>query len=302
MVDKQNFSIAFVGSGKIVHSLLPAIRKNGYNVVQIIGKDPESVESLSGRWGIPRFSYSLSDLKYCNLVMIAVPDDRIVHVASELSKLKLPFEKINFLHFSGSLDSSLLRPLKEKGANIASFHVMQTFSDYEPVNIEGSVCAVESVNENLRKILFDIAIDLKLKPFEISSSDKLLYHIIGVIGVNFLSANFYNAAKLSESISSDIDLGSLLRPIVVQKINNILKNGAVKALSGPVERGDTDIIEKHIEELKDHRTVLLNYIASSLTLVDVALEKGSIDSATASEMRSLLKGKLSRLINSENNL
>ena len=47
------------------------------------------------------------------------------------------------------------------------------------------------------------------------------------------------------------DSVGLLRPLVMGNVSNMLDKGPVAALTGPVDRGDTETVHKHLDALAD---------------------------------------------------
>ncbi|HEX2982000.1 MAG TPA: DUF2520 domain-containing protein, partial [Ignavibacteriales bacterium] len=81
-------------------------------------------------------------------------------------------------------------------------------------------------------------------------------------------------------------------PMIRSTIWNIEKLGWVKSLSGPVERGDVNVIKGHLEALKGDGVQLKFYAAGSLALLETAKEKGSITAEKYAEIKEVLANYL----------
>ena len=55
---------------------------------------------------------------------------------------------------------------------------------------------------------------------------------------------------LAECGFSDEDSLALLRPLIQNNVAQMLHSGTVDALTGPVERGDTETVQKHLDTLR----------------------------------------------------
>ena len=270
-------NIAVIGAGKISYSLVNAIQKSKFNISIIVSQHLNSAKKLAHKFDIKKYSDHPNDIpSNCSLLLLAVPDNQIKIVAENLSGLKLNFKNSLFVHLSGAHDISLLNALKNKKAKAASFHIMQTFPTKKIVNIKNSFVAVEAENNKVKHVLFQFAESLGLNPFELKSENKALYHVAGVFASNFLVGNLFNSENLfKESNINKLNFYEMMQPIIFSTLRNIKKEGAVKALSGPVERGELVTIKGHLFDIKYgnkntfNKIFYMNYICQSLTLLDI---------------------------------
>lgn len=277
--------IAIIGAGKIAYSITAALFKAGITPSIIVSRNIRSAEELAFTFSVPLFSNQLRAVsKNIRTIFISTPDNQISPTARALSKLKMPFSRQLFIHLSGALSLDILSPLQKAGAMTASLHIMHTFPNKIPQNIEGMPAAVEYCSENALKRVNNICKVLALSPFYLNRKQKTLYHLAGVFAANFLVGNL----NITRQIISTAGIDHRLFEQVFIKISestlaNIRKNGINSALSGPVERNDLVTVKKHIKELKKLRgqnsfQILINYLISSLIICNVAAAKNpSID-------------------------
>ncbi len=274
-------NIAVIGAGKISYSLGHALQKSKYNITIVVSRHLTSAKKLADKFRIKKYSDHLNDIpENCRLFFLAVPDSQIKNAADDLSRLKLDFKHSLFVHLSGAHDVSLLNSLKNKNAKTASFHIMQTFPTKKVVNIKNSFVAVETENNQVKRVLFQLAESLGLNPFELKSENKTLYHAAGVFASNFLTCNIFNSEKLfKESKIYNSNFYEIIRPIIYTTLRNIKREGTIKALSGPVERGDLETIKGHLSGIKKEnknkfsKIFFMNYIIQSLSLLDIVNSK-----------------------------
>ena len=292
-------NIAVIGAGKFAYSLIPALKTAGYNIAGIVSKNLQSARTLANKYQIPFKSNKLPFIKDIKVFFLTVPDSQIKKTAKKLSNLELNFTSSLFIHVSGALDVSELKSLSKKKASTASFHIMQTFPSKKAVDLKDNYAAIESNNRNALKYLLDLSAKLKMKAFLIPTDQKVYYHLAGVFASNFLAGNLFAAEKLfSKNKRGGIKFFDISRSIIYSTLTNIEKEGAAKALSGPVERGDYETIKRHIQGLKkkpEYKSLFLNYISQSLALLDVVKEKNGGLSKGQIRIKklliSLLKGK-----------
>ncbi|MGE5353288.1 MAG: Rossmann-like and DUF2520 domain-containing protein [Acidobacteriota bacterium] len=300
--------IAVVGAGKAASSLVNGLVSKNENVACIISRSLRSARDLAHKAGIRNYSDSLADIpKWVHIVFIAVPDRSISRIAEELSMYDLDFKNTLFCHLSGAQNISLLSPLKEKGALTGSLHIMQSFPSKNFVELRGSFAAVESSSPEAEKTLFEIAEKLEMRPFVIGSEDKIFYHIAGVFASNFLIANLYHAQQaFNKSRIEGVDFFSVIKPIVKSTLENADKDGVIRALSGPIERNDLEVVKNHLAALKKASmengeeggmdNIYLNYICQSLSLLEITKIKNPTDMEKYNKLRELLLCELKEAV------
>jgi predicted short-subunit dehydrogenase-like oxidoreductase (DUF2520 family) len=285
-------NIVIIGAGKFAYSLVPALQEAGYNVGGIVSKNLTSAKTLANKYQIPYQSDEINSKKDFKVFFLTVPDSLIREVTKKLSKLKLDFPSSLFIHVSGALDISELKTLSKKKASTASFHIMQTFPSKKAVDLKNSYAAIETSNKKALKYLLDLSTKLKLKAFIIPTNQKVYYHLAGVFASNFLVGNLFASEKLfSKNKKGGLKFFDIAKPIVYSTLANIEKEGAAKALSGPVERGDFETIKKHISALKkktEYKNMFRSYISQSLVLLEVSREKNGELSKEQKRIRKLL--------------
>lgn len=302
---KKKLNITIIGAGKIAHSLSVSLISK-HNIDAVISRSLKSAQLLAKILSVKKYSDDLKDIpKTSDLIILSVPDDQIEKTSLRISKQKISFAKKTFIHLSGSENIDSLSTLKDKGADVASVHIMQTFSSKKIVNIKNCFAAVECDNQKTEKYLFDITKSVGLKPFRIFSAQKSLYHLSGVFASNFLTGNFYAAGKIYSPITKNIKLNELLGPITERTLKNILTEGTVAALSGPVERGDITTIKNHLEDLKSKwfnffdrnlaKLILAGYLVQSLILLKIAEEKSGKLSVRQKKLERLFRFELKKI-------
>ncbi|MGH7836658.1 MAG: NAD(P)-binding domain-containing protein, partial [Candidatus Binataceae bacterium] len=79
-----------------------------------------------------------------DVILLAVPDDRLASVARELAKIGGPDCRGKIvLHTSGSLGREVLASFARRGASTGSLHPMQTFSGRGIPRLKGVIFAIE---------------------------------------------------------------------------------------------------------------------------------------------------------------
>jgi predicted short-subunit dehydrogenase-like oxidoreductase (DUF2520 family) len=287
--DRSN--IAFIGAGKIAYSLTFALLDAGYNVVSIISRDKASAKKLAEKFKISHYSNRTNTLnRNIKIFFLTVPDSEIEKTARALSRLNFDFQDSLFIHVSGALNIDELASLKKKKADTASFHIMQTFPSKKIVDTKNCSVAIEAENKKVKNFLNKLAENLKLKAFYLKPDKKIYYHLAGVFASNFLVGNL-SASQIMFKITKaeKTDFFSIIDSTVNSTLRNIRNAGPAKALSGPVERGDFETVEKHLKALKAKNKLLYsNYVIQSLNLLEVVKEKNKRLNAGQKKIKRLL--------------
>jgi predicted short-subunit dehydrogenase-like oxidoreductase (DUF2520 family) len=196
------------------------------------------------------------------------------------------------VHCSGADSTDILEPARKSGATVGSFHPLQTLAGVKQAmeNIPGSTFAVEA-EEPLLSTLKDMATALGGHWIELKASDKVAYHAAAVFACNYLVTLVKLATDLWQTFSIPPDQASkALLPLIRGTLHNIDTIGIPQCLTGPIARGDTGTIKKHLKALKEKTPALLSpYKELGLQTIPVALAKGRINKQHASELEAILK-------------
>jgi len=112
-----------------------------------------------------------------------------------------------------------------------------------PFALEGDPAALRVAGRIVR--------DLGGQPFSLSKSRKSIYHAWGGFTSPLLVALLMTAEKVAQAAGlSASEARKKMLPIVRQTLANYAKLGPAGAFSGPIVRGDAQVIRKHMKELK----------------------------------------------------
>jgi len=255
--------IAIVGPGRLGAALALALCGAGYRVAEIIcHKSPlAKVKTLARkiRARVPAFESARLD---ADLIWLCVPDRAISSVARALAKRYSWKTKIVF-HSSGALASDELNPLRREGAAVASVHPLMTFVAGTAPSLEGVPFAIEGDARAVAQAR-KIARRLGAQPFAIRRQDKAIYHAWGAFASPLLIALLATAEEVGRAAGlSPVEAKKKILPIVRQTIANYAALGPAGALSGPLTRGDVEVVTRHIKALKKMPAALLTYLSLS---------------------------------------
>jgi len=223
-----------------------------------------------------------------DLVFITTPDDIIASVASQIQWHKGQ----SVVHCSGAASTDILEPARKLGAQVGSFHPLQTFASVEQAinNIPGSTFAIEA-EVPLLNTLKEMATTLDGNWIELKGSDKVLYHASAVIACNYLVTLVKLATDLWQTFNIPTDKATrALMPLLRGTIHNLDTVGLPQCLTGPIARGDIGTISKHLNALQKSAPGLLTaYRELGLQTIPIALAKGKINQSQAQELETILR-------------
>jgi predicted short-subunit dehydrogenase-like oxidoreductase (DUF2520 family) len=198
---------------------------------------------VHARWSAPGTPFD------ADLIWFCVPDREIAQAARLLREL-VEWEGRIALHSSGALASDDLQTLRRCGAAVASVHPLMTFVRGSMPSLQGVPFALEGDSAALRAGA-RIVRDLGAKGFSISKNRKLAYHAWGAFTSPLLIALLVTGEKVARAAGlSSAEARRKMIPIVRQTLANYAKLGPAGAFSGPIVRGDAQVVRQHLRELK----------------------------------------------------
>ena len=228
----------------------------------------------------------LADASDC--ILLAVPDSAVGSVSQRVA----PHDPEVVLQTCGSLGPSALGPLQCRGTSCATFHPLQTFPD--PVAgaaaLRGSFfggCGSGAASiwcERLAVLLEGTVVSVP--------EDRLpLYHAAAVIASNCAVGLADAAAELMGQAGIGRDAAfRALRPLIESSVANALTMDDAQALTGPVARGDSSTVRRHLDAMQELPAPLRDlYRGFGQYLVMLAVQRG-LPPAEADEVRAALSG------------
>jgi predicted short-subunit dehydrogenase-like oxidoreductase (DUF2520 family) len=247
-------TLGFVGAGRVGRALGRRLRELGWKVGAVVTRNESSARSavrFIGA-GVPQAGLSRRILA-SSVVLITTPDSAIEEVAAELARMGGE-EWIGHvvLHTSGALDAGVLRALRDSGAATGSMHPLQTFSGVAVPPLEGKLFAVEGDIVAVRTAR-KIARALGAAPTPIEAPKKPLYHAAGALAAGHTLVVVESAVQLLMSLGiKRAEAVRALLPMTKQVLQNYERLGARAAWTGPLERGDYEVVAKHLNVLQNY--------------------------------------------------
>jgi predicted short-subunit dehydrogenase-like oxidoreductase (DUF2520 family) len=172
------------------------------------------------------------------LVLLCVPDRAIGEAAAYVS----PGPWV--AHVSGATPLAELAPHTRR----FSVHPLQTFTIRRGAEqLDGAWGAVTAETEEAQVVATWLAGSLGLRPFPLADEDRATYHAGAAIASNYLVTLRQAAGSLLEAAGAPPEA---LDPLMRRTIDNGFE------LTGPIQRGDWETVERHREAIRAARPSL----------------------------------------------
>ncbi len=281
--------IGFIGAGTVGTALAVLLSQKGYEFVGASRRSRSSGKKANrvvSNLHLLDSNQEVADA--AELVFITTPDNAIAAVASQVKWHRGQ----GIVHCSGADSLDILEPARRSGALVGGFHPLQTFAGIEQAieNIPGSTFGIEA-EEPLLTTLKEMATAMRGRWIKLEAGDKVAYHTAAVFACNYLVTLVKMATDLWQTFNIPTDMATqALLPLIRGTLNNIENIGIPQCLTGPIARGDTGTIDKHLQILREKApTLLFPYKELGLQTVPIALAKGRIDKKQATELEAILK-------------
>lgn len=286
----NNFAI--IGTGMVGTAIGFLLKKSGYKIVSVCDKSPASLKRALPYTGGKAYQNPAEALNGADCILITTPDDLIFSACREIADSGAIKGKLVF-HMSGAGALDILQPAKDAGASVACIHPLQSFSSIDQAIkiIPGSYFGVTADKKALTKAK-KIVRDLGGIPLVITARQKPLYHAAACFASNYLVTLINVVESIYQSIGiSPKDARKAYLPLVYGSLKNIENSGSVSSLTGPIARGDSGTIKKHVAEIKKNLPQYSSlYSSLGLKTVGVARKKGTLGAKHAKIINTILKG------------
>jgi len=249
----QKPTIAIIGPGRAGSALGRALHGAGYSIAAIGGRNPDNVRNLAEELGARACQSPATTIDMADLTLVAVPDDVILPLATDMVESLCSAAGHAVVHLSGAQGRSALRPLAQQGSlRTGVFHPLQTFRrGPEAVqNVAGTYFGIDA-DQPLRDQLTQLARDLKGHPFDLTGVNLALYHAAAVFAANYPITLLAEAITLAAEAGLDAETARQgLTTLLAGAVNNLRDLPPADAITGPALRGDEGTIKRHLEALK----------------------------------------------------
>lgn len=288
-------TLNIIGAGRVGRTLAALWqRQNHFEIQDVLNRTPESARHAVAFIGVGRAAQALAAMRPADVWLLATADSDILRAATLLAANGVLRAGDVVLQCSGALPSNELRSAIMPGVHVASVHPLKSFVDpAEAVRtFAGTYCAAEgdAAALTLLKPAFE---HIGARVTEIDPQFKTVYHAASVMVCNYLTAlmeaglQCYEKAGLPRATAS-----AMMEPLVRETVDNVFNLGTVKALTGPLARGDTAVVERQLHALNEFDPRIAEiYRALGGVAVELSRAQGGADAPALHGLETLLRIK-----------
>lgn len=242
-------SAVIAGSGNVAWHFGHALINAGISVSQIYSRNETRGGALAAELDTSYVSLPENLDTHADICILAVSDDAIAMLAK--SAVFKEFSLV--VHTAGTVPMHVLSGYTK---HFGVLYPLQTLTYGKAVDFTEIPLLVESDTPESLSLLMDIAGKVSSRIHMVSSEDRLVFHLAGVICSNFtnrlyaLTEQYLNGKQMSFE---------LLKPLILETACKAVSMSPFKAQTGPAVRKDMKTIDKHMTLLRNQPELLNIY-------------------------------------------
>lgn len=257
--------IGLIGAGKVGFSMGKYFTGHGVCVTGYYSRNPKSSKEAAAFTNTKYYEKLEDIIKESDTLFLTVPDGSIRKVYSEI--IQSDIEGKALVHCSGALSSAVFSGIGSKGAYGYSIHPICAVSDKRngSQDLSKAYFTIEG-DETYLPAFLDLFRSLG-NPIEvIAPEQKVRYHAAAVFASNLVEGLYETASRMLQGcgLSEEFSKWALL-PLFLGNAEKIAEKGVTDALTGPVERGDWETVEKHLQVLDEEEREIYRLLSKRLT-------------------------------------
>ena len=286
--------LTIVGCGQVGKTLGRLWAVNGaFEIVDVLNRSiqssSEAVEFIQAGRPVADFG----ELNHADLFLIGTSDNHLLQACEALATSGTLQTGNILFQCSGAIPSASLGAAKEAGALVASVHPVKSFTapDVSVATFSGTFCGAEG-DDRAIGVLSSAFEAIGGRIFRIDPEYKTIYHSALVLVCNYLTAllevgiTTYSKAGLNRETALQV-----MEPLVRETVDNVFEFGTVRALTGPIARGDDQIVAQQLAALSQWNPRFGNIYRD---LGEIALELSRAQGTASAESLDALSALLGR--------
>lgn len=286
-------TLNIIGPGRAGRTLGRLLAQAGACTVQdVLSAEHATAQAAVAFIGGGRAVRVLPEMRAARLWQLTPPDGAIAATAAALANAGLVRAGDVVFHCSGALSSAVLAPLAAQGAQTASVHPLKSFADPAAAaqSFAGTWCTVEGDAAALA-LLRPLFEGIGAQVAAIDAAGKTLYHAASVLVCNDLVALMEAGLRVYEQAGIDRATAQrMMEPLVRETLDNVFALGPVRALTGPVARGDAGVVARQLAALEVFDPqIAAAYRALNAVALELARAQGGAAPAALDAVAEVLK-------------
>jgi predicted short-subunit dehydrogenase-like oxidoreductase (DUF2520 family) len=253
MNQEQKESFVVIGAGRVGTAMARVLADAGYPCLGLFGRRAERVRASSEFTGAPGYDELRPDIvNRARAVLIGVPDGAIESVARQIADRGAVGRGAVLMHFSGLVTSEALEPAAAAAGGRASVHPNLAMADSRTAvsKIPGTYFGIEG-DETGKALALKMVGHIGGIGVSIPLEGKTAYHLAAVFASNGMVVLASMAAEILSGIGvSPQDAEKITSKLMLGTAQNLFELDLLRALTGPVVRGDAETVSAHLGAMK----------------------------------------------------
>ncbi len=233
--------VIFIGAGRLATHLAIELSKHSIDILQVYSRTDNSAIELAQKVNAKATSNIKEVRTDADIYIFSVKDSALPQLVKEI-----PSNKGLWIHTAGSIPLDIF---KENNNRYGVLYPFQTFSKDRYLDFSIIPIFLEANNQSDLKVLFDIAQQISHKVYSLSSEKRQYIHLTGIFACNFVNHMYSISNDILEKEGIPFEAVLPLIDETAAKVHNLSPR---IAQTGPAIRYDENIINKHIELIKDN--------------------------------------------------
>jgi predicted short-subunit dehydrogenase-like oxidoreductase (DUF2520 family) len=235
---RDSHNIVLVGAGNVAYHLGRALKQSENKLLMIIDRTEQKAQRLAFEFGCQYSSDFSAIPDETDIVIIAVKDDAISTVAKQI----LCPGKI-VAHTSGAVPMEALGDCSDR---LGVFYPLQTLHRDSTVAMRNVPFCIEGNSKWNEGMLLELASSISDNVQLVNSAQRKVVHMAAVFACNFSNHCFAMADEILGKANIPLDI---LKPLIQQTVVGIATNRPADVQTGPAKRGDTQVMQNHMDML-----------------------------------------------------
>ena len=263
--------IGFIGAGKVGFTLGKYFTEQNIVVSGFYNRHPEVASEAAEFTGTRYYDTMENLIRDSEVIFITVPDNAIAEVWEQLKQLQVK-DKI-ICHCSGALSSAVFSDITNYECYGYSIHPLFAVNSKTESYKELSKALFTIEGDELhRDALADLIRSCGNKVVFLNPENKIKYHCAAVFASNLINGVMETAiTELVQCGFTSEEALSALAPLTINNVAHLSEGTLEEALTGPIERGDTSTVLKHLNNISDDTRGI--YILLSKKVLQIAKRK-----------------------------